>query len=182
MTKPCYLAGAVVLLVLAGPARADDWRKVLAKELPVLGQRNWIVVADAAFPAQTSAGLVTVATGADHLEVLRTVFEALDKSKHVRAVVCTNSELPFVAEKHAKGIAAYRQDLKQLLRGREVYTLDAHEQLLDRLATAGAKYRVLVFKTNLTLPYTSVFLMLDCAYWSDAAEQQLREAIQAAKE
>lgn len=28
--------------------------------------------------------------------------------------------------------------------------------------------------TNMTLPYTSVFLQLDCAYWKREAEQQLR--------
>jgi hypothetical protein len=31
--------------------------------------------------------------------------------------------------------------------------------------------------TNLTLPYTSVFLELDCGYWSPEAEQRLRDAI-----
>jgi hypothetical protein len=37
---------------------------------------------------------------------------------------------------------------------------------------------VLLLKTDLTLPYTSVFIRLDCGYWSDEAEQQLRAAIE----
>ena len=35
-------------------------------------------------------------------------------------------------------------------------------------------FRVLIIKTTLTIPYTSVFLQLDCAYWSAAAESRLR--------
>jgi hypothetical protein len=27
------------------------------------------------------------------------------------------------------------------------------------------------------MPYTSVFVELDCGYWSDAAEQRLRKAM-----
>jgi hypothetical protein len=32
-----------------------------------------------------------------------------------------------------------------------------------------------VIKTNCTMPYTSVFLQLDCAYWGAEDEQLLRE-------
>ena len=42
---------------------------------------------------------------------------------------------------------------------------------------AGATFRVLIIKTDMTLPYTSVFCELDCGYWSAAAEQRLREAL-----
>jgi len=31
-----------------------------------------------------------------------------------------------------------------------------------------------MIKTNLSLPYTSVFIWLDCGYWSDEAEKRLR--------
>jgi hypothetical protein len=31
-----------------------------------------------------------------------------------------------------------------------------------------------VLKTNMTVPYTSVFIRLDCRYWSADAEQRLR--------
>jgi hypothetical protein len=32
-----------------------------------------------------------------------------------------------------------------------------------------------VLKTRMTIPYTSVFLRLDCGYWSDEQEKRLRE-------
>jgi hypothetical protein len=41
-------------------------------------------------------------------------------------------------------------------------------------------FRILIIKTELTIPYTSVFLELDCGYWDGEAEKQLREAILAA--
>jgi hypothetical protein len=36
-----------------------------------------------------------------------------------------------------------------------------------------------VIKTTAAVPYTSVFLRLDCAYWSDDAERRLRAALAA---
>jgi hypothetical protein len=45
------------------------------------------------------------------------------------------------------------------------------------LDEAGKTFNVLILKTNLTLPYTSVFLELDCGYWSEEAEQRLRAAL-----
>jgi hypothetical protein len=46
--------------------------------------------------------------------------------------------------------------------------------MLDR---AAGLFRVLIVKTNMTIPYTSVFLELDCAYWNADAEKRLRSAI-----
>jgi hypothetical protein len=31
-----------------------------------------------------------------------------------------------------------------------------------------------VLKTNATIPYSSIFIRLNCKYWSDDAEQRLR--------
>jgi hypothetical protein len=39
---------------------------------------------------------------------------------------------------------------------------------------------VLILKTSATIPYTSVFLQLNCRYWSDDAEARLRAAMQQA--
>jgi hypothetical protein len=38
-------------------------------------------------------------------------------------------------------------------------------------------FRVLVVKTNMRIPYTSVFFELDCGYWNAHAEKQLRAAM-----
>jgi hypothetical protein len=153
-----------------------SWKAVLAGRVPAYGHRNWIVIADSAYPAQGRPGIDTVVTGADQLEVVREVLDQLGRARHVRPAVFLDAELPHVPEKDAPGIGAYRDKLKELLGDRPVESLP-HEQIIDRLDQAAAKFNVLVLKSNLTLPYTSVFLRLECGYWGDDAEKRLRREI-----
>lgn len=172
----------LALLILSSALSAfsqADWQQKLRERLPQLGHRNWIVIADSAYPLQTAPGIETIYTGADQLEVVRTVLAALDRAKHVRPIVQTDAELAHVAEKNAPGIAAYRDALKQLFGSRPVRAMP-HEQVIASLDEAGKTFSVLLLKTNLTLPYTSVFLQLDCGYWSADAEAELRAAIKSA--
>jgi hypothetical protein len=53
-----------------------------------------------------------------------------------------------------------------------------HEELIAKLDEAAKTFRVFVLKTNLTLPYTSVFLELDCGYWDSRAEAELRKSME----
>ena len=174
------LTGALVLVAVGGVCSAADWRDKLAKDLPLFGHRNWIVIADSAYPAQSRDGIETVVTDADQLEVVRAVLAALDKAPHVRPVVFTDAEMKHVPEQSAKGITAYRDELGKLLAKREVSSV-LHEELISRLDKAGATYRILILKTKLTLPYTSVFIQLDCGYWGPEAEKKLRDALRAEK-
>jgi hypothetical protein len=48
--------------------------------------------------------------------------------------------------------------------------------MLDQTAQT---FRVLIIKTELTIPYTSIFFELDCGYWSAEAEQRLRQSMAA---
>jgi hypothetical protein len=162
-----------------GPNRTGDppaWREVLAARLPRLGHRNWIVVADAAFPDPCAPGIEVVWTGADHLTVVREVLAAVDRAPHLRARVRLDMELAHVPEEHAPGTAAFREKLSPILAGRNPEPV-SHAALLARLDEVGRAFRVLFLKTTLTLPYTSVFLELDCGYWSDAGEEALRRRI-----
>ena len=52
------------------------------------------------------------------------------------------------------------------LKGQKVTSLP-HEKTIEQLDEAGQTFHVLLLKTDLTLPYTSVFIRLDCGYWSD---------------
>lgn len=160
------------------PAPRPAWRATLEERLPLLGHRNWIVVGDSAYPWQASAGIETVETGSDHIEVLRGVLETVAKSRHVRPIVHLDAELPFVAEAHAPGVTAYREALTAVLAGEATRALP-HEEIIALLDAAGRSFRVLLLKTTLTLPYTSVFVRLDCGYWSEEAEKALRAAIRA---
>ena len=156
------------------------WRATLDERLPLLGHRNWIVVADSAYPWQASAGIETIDTGADHVAVVRGVLEAIAGSRHVRPVVHLDAELPFVPEAHAPGITIFREALTAALSGLASIPLP-HEEIIARLDEAGRAFRILLLKTTLALPYTSVFVELDCGYWSAEAEAALRAAIAASR-
>jgi D-ribose pyranose/furanose isomerase RbsD len=159
---------------------ADNWKDKLQKELPLLGHRNWIVVADSAYPLQTSPGIETICADADQLTVVKEVLAELAKTKHVQPAIYTDAEMKFVAEKNAPGIGAYRESLGIILAKQPVQVLP-HEQIIAKLDEAGKTFKVLIIKTKLTKPYTSVFFQLECAYWNAESEKQLRDTMKEAK-
>ena len=159
---------------------ADAWKEKLQKELPLLGHRNWIVVADSAYPLQTAPGIETIYVEADQLEVVKGVLAELAKTQHVKPTICTDAEMKYVAETNAPGISAYRDALGKVLTNQPVQVLP-HEQVISKLDEAGKTFKVLLIKTPLTKPYTSVFFQLECGYWNAESEKQLRDAMKGAK-
>ena len=154
----------------------SDWERQLKALLPLYGHRNWIVVADSAYPAQSKPGIETIVSGAGQLQVVRKMLDAIDTSKHVRANVYLDEELQYVPEADAPGVTRYRTELAELLTT-AVTTTMPHEQVIAKLDHSAQVFRVLLIKTELTIPYTSVFFELDCGYWNAAAEQRLRQAM-----
>jgi RbsD / FucU transport protein family len=155
---------------------SSSWEAIFQSKLPLFGHRNWIVVADSAYPAQSGAGITTVAADADQLEVVREVLSRLASAAHVNPNVYTDRELVFVSERDAPGIDKYRRELGNLLQELPVQTTP-HEEIIRKLDSIATRFQVLIIKTRLTIPYSSVFLELDCAYWSADAESRLRAAI-----
>ena len=153
---------------------AEGWEAKFTAALPALGHRNWVVVADAAFPLQISPGMEVVVSGEDHFAVLDKVLKALGQSKHVRPKIYLDKELDFVPEELAPGMDACRKRLKGMLAGYEAKPV-LHEELIARMDQVARTFRILMIKTNLTLPYTTVFLELDCGYWGPDAEAKMRE-------
>lgn len=158
---------------------AENWKEKFQKELPLMGHRNWIVVADSAYPLQTASGIETIYVESDPLEVVKGVIAELAKTTHVKPTIYTDAEMKFVAETNAPGISAYRDTLAKILASQPVQVLP-HEQIIAKLDEAGKTFKVLLIKTPLTKPYTSVFFQLECGYWNEKAERQLREAIKEA--
>ena len=153
-------------------------KRKLARELPVLGHRNWIVVADWAYPAQSRPGIETVYVGGDQAKTVQAVLQAVDAAKHVRPVVYVDAESKFVSEKDAPGIGAYRKKLAGLLKKRPVKTMP-HAEVIANLDEAAKTFRILILKTEMVLPYSTVFIQLECGYWSTEKEKRLREAMEA---
>jgi hypothetical protein len=168
-------------LVMQAQSRAPaaDWKARVAEELPLLGHRNWILIVDSAYPLQSSPGLETIETGAGLPYVVSSVLGAINNTEHVRPEIYMDAELPYVSEDDAPGAAQYRANMADLLRGYPVHSL-LHEKMIATVGEAGQTVHVLVLKTNMTIPYSSVFIRLNCKYWSDAAEARLRAKIRAA--
>jgi hypothetical protein len=158
----------------AGPS--EGWRARLHQSMPLLGHRNWILVVDSAYPLQTSPGVETIETDGSEVDVVREVLEEVDRSIHVRPVLYMDAELPFVTESDAPGVEKYRREIRGVLGDRPVSSI-LHEAALSKIDEAGKTFHVLVLKTRLAIPYTSVFIQLDCKYWSADAEARLRKAM-----
>ncbi len=155
-------------------AKPPDWADTLAGYIPALGHRNWIVVADSAFPLQISPGIETIVTGEDHFTVLAKVLAAVDRAKHIRPKIWLDKELSFVTEDLAPGADEAKRRLDKALQGREAAPV-LHEELIARLDQAGRTFKIVMVKTTLAVPYTSVFLELDCGYWPVENEAKMRE-------
>jgi len=172
-----WFAAAVLLTVLpmsnAQRPAQSEWRAKLAESLPLLGHRNWILVVDSAYPLQSSLGVETVETNASQLEVVRTVIHEIDNTIHVRPDIFMDAELPFVPDEDAPGASDYRKEIGDLLHEYNIQHLP-HEKIIGNIDEAGKTFHVLVLKTTMTVPYTSVFIRLNCKYWGDDAEKRMR--------
>jgi hypothetical protein len=166
---------------MTGPTTSGvpDWERQFRALLPLFGHRNWIVVADSAYPAQSKPGIETIAAGEDQMRVVRKVLDAITACNHIRGIVYVDKELAFVAENDAPGAAEYRRQLDAALYGLRVNRIP-HEQIIQKLDQSAQIFRILVVKTDMTIPYTSVFFELDCGYWNSAAEERLRQAMRVA--
>lgn len=160
--------------VASGQEESDVWKKELTEQLQLLGHRNWILVVDAAYPYQSNPAIKTIVTGAEHLDVVEEVLSAVDNANHVFPEVYLDKELDYVPNNQAKGINGYRRKLERLLKDKKVDKV-LHEEMISRIDEAAEIFHILVLKTNFTLPYTSVFINLNCGYWSTEQEKILRE-------
>ncbi len=158
-----------------------EWKERLDAVLPLYGHRNWIVVADSAYPAQSNPGIETIVAGGGQMAVLEHVLSAVGQSKHIRVNVYADKELAYVAESDAPGVLSYCRRLESVFKGANVNYLP-HEQIIHKLDQSAQLFRILLIKTDMSIPYTSIFFELECGYWNAEAEQRLRNALSAASD
>jgi D-ribose pyranose/furanose isomerase RbsD len=154
----------------------STWQSQFASHLPRLGHRNWVVIADAAYPEQSAQGVHVSLADSPIDEVLLHVLDAIQEAGHVSPKVLIDRELEFISEELCPGVTALRESIRfetsQLPR-----TEAAHESILEMLNMEVANYSLFVIKTNTMIPYTSVFLRLECGYWDNDREKLLRELL-----
>jgi len=176
----CFL---VVFLPGCGGVSTYDqpWISTLRHELGYLGARNWVVVAEAAFPIHSRRGLRVVRINGSIPEVVDGVERVIEEKYHVKPRLYVTSEAHSVPYDYAPGIRNYHEQLGEALHGRETVQLE-NDMLMRMLNDTSKLYRVLVIKTNTALPYTSVFMELGSGYWDGESESALREVIEKKKQ
>lgn len=156
------------------PGKTDkNWKQQFDEKLPLLGHRNWILVVDKAFPEQNAPGMEYIYANEDLLPVLKLVLGQVNQSTHVKPIIYRDKELDFIKEEQAKGVTQFVRDAKTMFGTQNVQTI-LHDEVFKKLDAESKLFKVLVIKTNETIPYTSVFLQLDCGYWNGDKELQLR--------
>lgn len=134
--------------MITNPDRgSESWESRFSRLLLLFGHRNWIVVADAAYPAQSNPGIETLFTGSSHAEVLGKVLAAIAESSHVRANIYLDAELPLVTEEDAPGVSSIRAEITRQLAEKNTHSL-VHEQIIGKLDEAGKLFRISGFEID----------------------------------
>lgn len=160
-----------------GQVQVNSWQQELKEQMPLLGHRNWILVVDAAYPLQSKPGIKTIVTNEAQLDVVEKVLKEINTAKHIFPEVFMDKELDYVLKEEAAGIGSYRIAVEKILKGSTVSTM-LHEELIAMVDESAQTFNVLILKTKMTLPYTSVFFRLNCGYWNTHSEQNMRKRME----
>jgi hypothetical protein len=161
----------------AGIGNAPTWQAAVDRQTGQLGYRNWIVIAEASFPAHSRPGVRQVTAPVDVPEALDYLLKTLEQTETVRPQIYVTRELRSVENDFAPGIDDLRKRLQVSLHGHETTELD-QKSLLTLLEDANRSFDVLVIRTHTALPYSSVFLELQPGYWDVDSETRLRQRIE----
>ncbi|HUM06115.1 MAG TPA: RbsD/FucU domain-containing protein [Terriglobales bacterium] len=181
------LTALCTVIVLGCSAFAQDtghsssigWQQLVQSRIRLYGHRNWIIVADAAFPVYAASGVETILVNDDLPTVLHYVTRAISSSHHVRATVFLDQELQFVTDRDYPGAAELRRQINSTFTEGQVSSIP-HAEVLSRIDEAGKTFRILFIKTTATIPYTSVYMRLDCGYMSDEVDRKIKAAVSTA--
>lgn len=156
-----------------------NWKEFFNDKLEFLGHRNWIIVVDKAYPLQNSDGMIVLNSQEELPDVLKYVFSKLSESKHIRPVVYFDKELKVLDDSYCPGISDLRSRIFEIIEKSNVDAVHEmiHEEIIYKLEKMSKSFTVIVIKTEALLPYTSVFVELDCGYWMPNQEEQLRSSI-----
>jgi D-ribose pyranose/furanose isomerase RbsD len=159
------------------PLSRAVWKQQLEAQLSLLGHRNWILIVDKAFPLQTTDGVSMVYAEEDLLDVLEYTLSLIEENNHIKPIIYKDKELGFINQDLVPGIDGYKSSLEKII-GESSLQVLLHDSVFVKIDEASKLFKTLVIKTNQVIPYSSVFIELDCDYWSTEKEVQLRKLIQ----
>lgn len=166
----------VAFVALGCAAQAPDkaWQNAVDRQTAQLGYRNWIVIAEASFPAHNRPGTRLINADLGVPEVLDYVLTTLERTENLRPQLYLTRELRSLENDYAPGIDELRKRLEGSLHGHETISLE-QQSLVTLLESANRSFDVLVIRTSTALPYSSVFIELQPGYWDADSETRLRE-------
>lgn len=170
--------GTVPVLTQCAALRGGNhWKHAVDHQVRNLGYKNWIVIAEASFPAHSVNGIQQVAAPVEVPEAVDYVLRSLEKTENLRPTIYVPRELRSVENDFAPGIDQVREELKKALHGHEPTEID-QQSLLTVMEDANRNFTILVIRTGSALPYASVFMELQPGYWDSQSESRLRKRIQ----
>jgi len=177
----------ILLLMIAGACQqagttrnksgeSSQWEVLMKQQLPLLGHRNWILIVDKAYPAPNNKDITVINTGESMINVVKTVDSMLGMQPHIRPIIYQDEEFQHLDEELVAGISGYRKEIEQVWGKRQIQQIP-HGEIFKKIDGASRLFKVVVLKTESLLPYTSVFMELDCRYWNAEKEEILRSRI-----
>ena len=160
----------------SGDSISQQWIKLFKERLALQGHRNWILVVDKAFPLQSARGMTIINSSQELPIALNLVMTEISYSTHVKPILYTDTEFRYITEDLAPGTDKLKKNLELVLKK---YPLNSmlHEAVFSKIDSVSQLFNVLVIKTESLVPYSSVFIQLDCAYWDSNREAKLRKII-----
>lgn len=137
------------------------WKDRLIELLPLFGHRNWIIVADGAFPMSSQPGIETIHSFDTLPNTLSQVLEMIGKCPHLRPEAMLADELNGLPADIAEPLRT--EVLGQVSDYRPYF--ESHVTILQEMYRHASNYRILMIKTHAYVPFTSAFLKLECGYW-----------------
>jgi D-ribose pyranose/furanose isomerase RbsD len=159
--------------------KTNEWKDELKNMMPFLGHRNWIVVTDMAYPLQSKDAITTLYANEPYIEVVREIKNILSEIPHVTPQIYQDRELSFLNDEICPEIDELKKDVSTALSPLKS-TMLPHEELISTLDSTAEVFKIIIIKTNLTKPYTTIFFRLDCKYW-DAEKQKMLDEIMSGK-
>ena len=143
----------------------------------MLGHRNWILVVDKAFPDQSAAGMELINSSEEFHSVLKHILIKLAESTHIKPIYYQDLELDYITEALVPGIDKFNAETNEILQSVELNKI-LHEDIFSKMYEASSLFNILIIKTENTIPYSSIFIELDCKYWDNEKEIELRKLME----
>ena len=175
--RGCLFLAPLLLSGCAFFQQGNNWRGALAAQTSQLGYRNWIVIAEASFPAHSRPGVRQINATEEIPAVVDEVLRTLEQTEHVTPRIYVSREMRAVENDYAPGIEDFRSKLRGALHAHETTELE-QQSLMTLMEDTTKSFEVLVIRTTTALPYTSVFMELQPGYWSADSESRLREQLE----